>query len=54
MEWPNYFKIYAATNIGLFRSDDGGANWLPTTLTDAADSVITDPQVPGTVYALTE
>ena len=29
VEWPNYFKIYAATNIGLFRSVDGGANWLP-------------------------
>ena len=52
VEWPNYSKIYAATNIGLFRSVDGGANWLPTTLTDNARSVITDPQVPGTVYAV--
>jgi photosystem II stability/assembly factor-like uncharacterized protein len=52
VEWPNYFKIYAATSIGLFRSIDGGAHWLPTTLNYGADSVITDPQVPGTVYAI--
>ena len=52
VEWPNYFKVYAATNIGLFRSVDGGAHWLPTTFTDGADSVITDPLVPGTVYAV--
>jgi photosystem II stability/assembly factor-like uncharacterized protein len=52
VERPNYFKLYAATNIGLFRSVDGGAHWLPTTLNYRADSVITDPQVPGTVYAI--
>ena len=52
VERPNYFKIYAATNIGLFRSVDGGAHWLPTTLNYRAESVITDPQVPGTVYAI--
>jgi photosystem II stability/assembly factor-like uncharacterized protein len=52
VEWPNFFKIYAATNIGLFRSVDGGAHWLPTNLNYGADSVITDPQVPGTVYAI--
>ncbi len=40
------------TNIGLFRSVDGGAHWLPTSLNYGADGVITDPQVPGTVYAI--
>jgi photosystem II stability/assembly factor-like uncharacterized protein len=52
VERPNYFKLYAATNIGLFRSVDGGAHWLPPVFTYGAESVITDPQVPGTVYAI--
>jgi photosystem II stability/assembly factor-like uncharacterized protein len=50
VEWPNYSKVYAATNNGLFRSVDGGAHWLPTTLPRAA-AVIVDPVLPGTVYA---
>jgi photosystem II stability/assembly factor-like uncharacterized protein len=52
VERPNYFKLYAATNIGLFRSVDGGATWLPPVFTYGAESVITDPLVPGTVYAV--
>jgi len=52
VERPNFFKVYAATNVELFRSVDGGATWLPPVFTYGAESVITDPQVPGTVYTI--
>jgi photosystem II stability/assembly factor-like uncharacterized protein len=54
VEYPNYFKVYAATNVGLFRSIDGGDTWIPTSISKNATSVITDSQNPGTVYARAE
>jgi photosystem II stability/assembly factor-like uncharacterized protein len=54
VEYPNYFKVYAATNVGLFRSIDGGATWSVTSIATRATSVVTDPQNAGTVYARAE
>lgn len=49
----NYFLVYAATNKGLYRSTDRGATWLPTRFT-SANSVLADPDLPGTVFAIAE
>jgi hypothetical protein len=44
----NTKKVYAATSQGLFRSVDGGANWIPTQFWEAR-SVLVDPVDSGTV-----
>jgi photosystem II stability/assembly factor-like uncharacterized protein len=43
--------LYAATDGGLFRSDDGAASWRATTFSGAATAVALAPGTPSTVYA---
>src|SRR5262245_30852978 len=45
--------LYAANRGGVFKSTDGGANWLPTAgvAPGQAESVVVDPQNPRNVYA---
>jgi photosystem II stability/assembly factor-like uncharacterized protein len=50
----NYFLVYAATNMGLYRSTDRGATWLSTRFTSNATSVLADPVLPATVFAIAE
>ena len=42
--------LYAATDIGLWKTTDGGAHWF-TALTSPTSAVATDPAHPGTVLA---
>ncbi|HBB89244.1 MAG TPA: hypothetical protein DC047_16695, partial [Blastocatellia bacterium] len=52
--------IYAATNTGIFKTIDGGANWTPAglgnpaTTPPASSSVVIDPLGTSIVYAGTE
>lgn len=49
--------IYAATGVGIFASQDGGASWTRTTrgLSDTfVSSMLPDPMVPGRILAGTE
>ena len=46
--------VYAGTGSGVFRSTDGGTNWVAVNSGLTTLSVTTlaiDPQSPGTVYA---
>ena len=45
---PN--TLYAATNYGIFKSNDGGANWRATGTQVFANTVVVDPTTPTTVY----
>ena len=57
VEQTNPLKVYAATNRGMYRSVDGGANWGKMSVGSAGSSsasfsgIVVDPQRPGTVYA---
>ena len=46
-------SLYAATDFGVYRSDDGAANWTATNLNTGGlvTSVVVDPSAAGTVYA---
>jgi photosystem II stability/assembly factor-like uncharacterized protein len=47
-------RVWAASDRGLFRSDDGGASWLhlPSGIdSDFVNAVVVDPTDPDTVYA---
>lgn len=46
---PN--TLYAATNYGIFKSNDGGAIWRSTGAQVFANTVAVDPTTPTTVYA---
>ncbi|HEX8292158.1 MAG TPA: carboxypeptidase regulatory-like domain-containing protein, partial [Pyrinomonadaceae bacterium] len=49
--------VYAATNLGVYRSTDGGASWQlggqvrPSTAPNSTRTVVVDPSTPSTVYA---
>jgi photosystem II stability/assembly factor-like uncharacterized protein len=48
--------VYAGTNVGVFKSTDGGSFWIAsnTGLTDLVVGVLAvDPQTPATLYAAT-
>ncbi len=47
--------LYAGTNIGMYRSDDGGLNWhhLNSSPTDNIISVVANPYIPNIIYACT-
>lgn len=48
--------VYAGTDVGVFKSTDGGSSWIAsnTGLTDLVVGVLTmDPQTPATLYAAT-
>lgn len=45
--------VYAAANSGIFKSSDGGANWVSVTgdlPVVAVNAIATDPKTPGTLY----
>lgn len=46
--------IYAGTEKGLFKTTDGGSNWIPTRLEKPVFRLVTDPVKPAVLYALTE
>lgn len=46
----NPSRLYAATNYGVFKSTDGGANWRRTGTTGFAYTVAVDPVTPTTIY----
>ena len=49
----NSSVVYAATSRGLFKSMDGGNNWLPTKLTTALNALVVDRANPSIMYAAT-
>ena len=56
VEQTNPLKAYAATNNGMYRSVDGGANWSKMSVesgiySSSFNGIVVDPQKPGTVYA---
>src|SRR6266852_6082120 len=47
--------VYAGTNIGVFKSKDGGTNWSNAGLNGIiVGSVVIDPHNPTTLYAVTQ
>ena len=44
------WRVYAATNAGLFVTEDNGWTWNPTSLTAICESVAVDPLDQNTVY----
>jgi photosystem II stability/assembly factor-like uncharacterized protein len=47
----NPSRIWAGTDNGLYRSDNGGADWTATSLTGYVDAVEVDPYNSMTIYA---
>jgi photosystem II stability/assembly factor-like uncharacterized protein len=49
--------VYAAADDGIFKSPDGGQNWIainkgvPSTFNDVVRALVIDPSAPNTVYA---